>query len=140
MMNLRSERKNGKAMKKSPNGMTKNWFPPHAETEKVVNIPANTSLENTIFLFSDFIPLNSKYNARRAKNNPNGSDLNHPIGLLIKRGIETEYKRAENKPADVPPITLTNAKITIADNDANIAGNKIVKSYKFIPPPKIQNE
>ena len=64
--------------------------------------------------------------------------MNHPIGLLIRIGIETENNRAENKPAVVPPITLTKAKITIADSDANTTGNKIVKSYRSVPPPKIQ--
>jgi hypothetical protein len=52
--------------------------------------------------------------------------LNHPSGLRINNGIETENKIAENNPAVVPPITLTKAKITIADNEAKIAGNKIV--------------
>ena len=54
--------------------------------------------------------------------------MNHPSGLRINNGIETENKIAENNPAVVPPITLTKAKITIADNEAKIAGNKIVKS------------
>ena len=91
-----------------------------------------------IFLFWEFIPLKSRYTAKRAKNNPKGSDLNHPIGLRIKIGNETENKSAENKPAVVPPITLTSAKMTIADNEPKITGNKIVKSYNSPPPPKIQ--
>ena len=64
--------------------------------------------------------------------------MNHPIGLRIKIGNETENKSAENSPAVVPPITLTSAKITIADNEPKIAGNTIVKSYRSPPPPKIQ--
>ena len=125
-------------MKKIAKGITKNWFPPHAEIESAVKIPAPTSLDKDIFLFWEFIPLKSKYTAKRAKNNPKGSDLNHPIGLRIKIGKEIENKSAENRPAVVPPITLTSAKITIADNEPKIAGNKIVKSYSSPPPPKIQ--
>jgi len=68
-----------------------------------------------LFLFGEFIPLNSKYTVKRPKNNPNGSDLNHPIGPRINIGNEIENNRAENKPAVVPPMTLTKAKRTIAD-------------------------
>lgn len=137
-MNLWSVLKNGNVRKKIPIGIIKNWLPPHAEIEKLVKIPALASLMRAIFLFCELIPLRRKYTAKRPKNIPSGSDLNHPIGLLINRGIETENKREANKPDVVPPITLTNAKITIPDNDANITGNRIVKSYRFTPPLKIQ--
>ena len=128
MMNLWSVLKNGNIIKKSPNGMIKNWVPPHAEIENVVKIPAPISFANAIFLFWEFIPLNNKYNIKRLKNNPKGSDLNHPIGPRISIGNEIENNRAENKPAVVPPMTLTNAKITIADKEPKITGKSIVKS------------
>ena len=47
-------------MKKIAKGKTKNWFPPHAEIENAVKIPAPKSLEKDIFLFWEFIPLNNK--------------------------------------------------------------------------------
>ncbi len=128
MMNLWSVLKKGKVRKKSPNGIIKNWFPPHAEIESVVKIPAPMSFANAIFLFWEFIPLNSKYTAKKLKNNPRGSDLNHPTGPRISIGNETENNRAENKPAVVPPMTLTKAKRTIADKEPKTTGNIIVKS------------
>lgn len=127
-MNLWSVLRKGKVRKKIPIGIIKNWLPPQDEIENAVKIPAPKSLINAIFLLLDFIPLRRKYTAKRPKNNPKGSDLNQPIGLRIKIGIETENKSAENNPAVVPPIILTKAKITIADNEPTIAGNKIVKS------------
>ena len=59
-MNLWSFLKKGKVRKKIPIGIIKNWFPPHAEIEKVVKIPAPTSFKTAIRLFSEFIPLNKK--------------------------------------------------------------------------------
>ena len=40
-------------------------------------------------------------------------------------------------PAESPANNRTNANITITVNDPIIAGNKMVKSYKLEPPPKI---
>ncbi len=60
MMNLWSVLKNGNARKKIPNGIIKNWFPPQAERENVVKIPAAMSFANAIFLFWEFIPPNSQ--------------------------------------------------------------------------------
>ena len=128
MMNLWSVLKNGNIRKKSPNGIIKNWVPPQAEMESVVKIPAPMSLVNATFLFWEFIPLNSKYIAKILKNNPRGSDLNHPIGPRINIGNETENNKAENNPAVVPPMTLTKAKRTIADKEPKTTGNIIVKS------------
>ena len=128
MINLWSVLKNGNVRKKSPIGIIKNWFPPQAEMESVVKIPAPISFANATFLFGEFIPLNSKYTVKRPKNNPSGSDLNHPIGPRINIGNETENNRAENKPAVVPPMTRTMAKRTIADKDPKTTGNSIVKS------------
>ena len=96
MINLWSVLKKGNVIKKSPIGIIKNWLPPQAEIENAVKIPAPISFENTTFLFWEFIPLNSKYIANRLKNNPSGSDLNHPIGPLISIGNEIENNRAEN--------------------------------------------
>ncbi len=127
MMNLWSVLKNGRVRKKIPIGIIKNWFPPQAEIENVVKIPAPNNFAIDIFLFWEFIPLKSKYTAKRLKNNPRGSDLNQPIGPRISIGNETEHNRAENKPAVVPPMTLTKAKRTIADKEPKITGNNIVK-------------
>ncbi len=127
-MNLWSVLKNGSVRKKSPIGIIKNWLPPQAGIENVVKIPAPISFANATFLFWEFIPLKSKYTAKRPKNNPRGSDLNHPIGPRIRIGIEIENNRAENRPAVVPPMTLTKAKRTIADKEPKTTGNSIVKS------------
>ena len=62
------------------------------------------------------------------KNKPSGSDLNQPIWPRIIIGKETEKSNAENNPAVVPPIDLTNAKTTIDVKEPKITGNKIVKS------------
>ena len=59
-MNLWSILKNGNVRKKIPSGIIKNWLPPQAEIENTVKIPDPTSLTNAIFLFWEFIPLNSK--------------------------------------------------------------------------------
>ena len=115
-------------MKKIPIGITKNWLPPQAEIENVVIIPAPMSFTKATFLFWEFIPLNNKQIVKRPKNIPRGSDLNQPIGPRINIGNEIENNSAENKPAVVPPITLTKAKITIADKEPKITGNSIVKS------------
>ena len=128
MMNLWSVLKKGNVRKKSPIGIIKNWLPPQAEIESVVKIPAPMSFANATFLFWEFIPLNSKYTVKRLKNNPRGSDLNQPIGPRISIGNETENNIAENKPAVVPPMTLTKAKIIIADKEPKTTGNIIVKS------------
>lgn len=128
MMNLWSVLKNGNARKKIPKGIIKNWLPPQVEIENVVKIPAPISFANAIFLFWEFIPLNSKYTVKRPKNSPRGSDLNHPIGPRISIGNEIENNKAENKPAVVPPMTLTKAKIIIADKEPKTTGNSIVKS------------
>ncbi len=128
MINLWSVLKNGNVMKKSPNGIIKNWLPPQAEIENAVKIPAPMSFVNATFLFWEFIPLNSKYTVKRLKNNPRGSDLNQPIGPRISIGNEIENNIAENKPAVVPPMTLTKAKRTIADKEPKTTGNSIVKS------------
>ena len=54
--------------------------------------------------------------------------MNQPIGPRIKIGNEIENNKAENNPAVVPPMTLTKAKITIADKEPKTTGNNIVKS------------
>ena len=128
MMNLWSVLRKGSVRKNSPIGIIKNWLPPQAEIENTVKIPAPISFANATFLFWEFIPLKSKYTVKRLKNNPKGSDLNHPIGPRISIGNEIENNIAENNPAVVPPMTLTKAKITIADKEPKITGNKIVKS------------
>ena len=50
----------GRTMKKIPIGIIKNWFPPQAEIDKDVKIPAEISLKITTFLFLEFMPLRSK--------------------------------------------------------------------------------
>jgi len=92
MMNLWSVLKNGRVRKKIPIGIIKNWFPPQAEIENAVKIPAPSNFAIAIFLFWEFIPLKSKYTVKRLKNNPRGSDLNQPIGPRISIGNESEKK------------------------------------------------
>jgi len=128
MMNLWSNLTNGNARKKTPTGIIKNWLPPHADSDKGTIIPAAINFTIAIFLFLELIPLSKKYSAKIPKNNPRGSDLNQPIEPLNIIGNETEKNKAENNPAVVPPITLTNAKITIQLREPKITGNRIVKS------------
>ena len=63
----------------------------------------------------------------KAKNNPKGSDLNQPIRPLEKIGMEIEKINAANKPDDVPPKTLTNAKTTIDVIEPITNGKSMVK-------------
>ena len=72
-----------------------------------------------------------------AKNNPNGSDLNHPINPLEKIGIDIEKISAANNPAVVQPKTRTKAKTTTAVNEPMTNGKSIVKSYRDEPKLKI---
>jgi hypothetical protein len=51
-------------------------------------------------------------------------------------GVNANNK-AENIPAVVPPIVLTKANITIVVREPTMTGNRIVKSNKVMPPPKI---
>ena len=125
---LCSFRTNGKTKRNSPIGIIKNWIPPHAEKANMMKSPAPTNFKKEILLFFALIPLKNKYNPIIPKNNPRGSDLNHPNCPRIIIGKETEKNNAENNPAVVPPITLTKANTTTQDNEPIIAGNKIVKS------------
>ena len=126
--NLWSFRKNGKTSKKIPKGIIKNWSPPHADKLKIRKIPAEINFGITNLCFLDFIPLKKRYSAKILKNIPSGSDLNQPIWPRIIIGKETEKSNDAKSPAVVPPITLTNAKITITVNEPNTTGNKIAKS------------
>ena len=81
-----------------------------------------------IFLLSNFIADMKRYIAANAKNKPNGSDLNQPAIPLVSIGKESEKIRAANRPAVVPPITLTNAKTRIEVNEPITSGKSIVKS------------
>ena len=74
------------------------------------------------------MPDKNKYNAKKPKNNPNGSDLNHPISPLSKTGEAIANINDAIRPADVPPTTRTNAKTTTDVKDPIIRGNIIVKS------------
>ncbi len=44
---------------------------------------------------------------------------------------------AENRPAVVPPSTLTSAKIATTVRAPSTAGSTMVKSSKELPPPKM---
>jgi hypothetical protein len=46
-------------------------------------------------------------------------------------------KRAENRPAVVPPIVLTNANMTIVVREPRTAGRRMVKSKSVVDPPNI---
>ena len=82
------------------------------------------------------IPLKKRYIPNKLKNNPRGSDLNHPNRPRIKIGIDIENRMAANNPAVVPPITRTRAKITIVVKEPKITGNIITKSYNEEFEPK----
>ena len=73
----------------------------------------------------------------KPRNNPSGSDLYQPIKPLAIIGNETANINDANRPAVVPPITRTNAKTTIDDNDPIMRGKSIVKSKSAEFPPKI---
>ena len=64
----------------------------------------------------------------KPKNNPSGSDLNHPIKPLRIIGNETANIKDAIRPAVVPPITRTSAKTTMHVNEPITSGNIIVKS------------
>ena len=64
----------------------------------------------------------------KPKNNPRGSDLNHPIKPLENIGTDTANIKDVNNPAVVPPKTRTNPKIAKEVNEPIIKGNRIVKS------------
>ena len=49
---------------------------------------------------------------------------------------ETAKKSEARRPAVVPPIVLTSAKIAIAASEQITTGNNIVKSYRLVPIPK----
>jgi hypothetical protein len=46
-------------------------------------------------------------------------------------------KRAENRPAVVPPIVLTKANMTNVVREPRTAGRTMVKSKSVVPLPKI---
>jgi hypothetical protein len=81
------------------------------------------------------MPETKKYIARKPKNRPNGSDLNHPTNPRVNIGTEMENINAANNPAVVPPKTRTNEKTTIDVIEPTTSGNNIVNSYKDIPNP-----
>ena len=108
--------------------MTKNRIPPHADNPNDKNNPAIINLIKDIFPLLNFIPETKRYIAMNAKNNPNGSDLNHPINPLEKIGTEIEKINAANNPAVVPPRTRTKANTTIAVKEPITNGKSIVKS------------
>ena len=89
-------------------------------------------------MFFEVKPLSNKYRNNIPKNNPNGSDLNHPMGPLIMIGSEIENNNDAISPAVVPPRILTRAKMTIAVKELKITGKSIVKSYSSEFEPKIQ--
>ena len=90
-----------------------------------------------IFPLLVFIPEIKRYNAKKEKKSPSGSDLNHPIKPLEKIGTETEKINAANNPAVVPPTTLTNANTRMLVNDPITREKSIVKSYNDEPKLKI---
>ena len=75
----------------------------------------------------------------RPKNNPAGSDLNHPrFPLCITAGLKAN-SNAENMPAVFLPLSvLTKMNITVVVRDPIITGKIIVKSNKEIDLPKIE--
>ena len=105
----------------------KNKIPPHADNPNDKKHPANINFRIEIFPWLFLIPETKRYAAMKAKNNPKGSDLNQPIRPLEKIGMEIEKINAANKPDDVPPKTLTNAKTTIDVIEPITNGKSMVK-------------
>ena len=60
-----------------------------------------------------------------------------PSKPLSAIGNEIANINDANRPAVVPPITRTNAKITTDDNEPIMRGKSIVKSKSGEFPPKI---
>ena len=63
--------------------------------------------------------------------------MNHPINPRIIIGTDIAKSKDANNPAVVPPMTLTSAKIMMAVSAPITPGNKMVKSYSSMLPPKI---
>ena len=106
----------------------KNKIPPQAEVAKAKNNPPRINFIAEIFPRLNLIPETKRYIAAKAKNNPNGSDLNQPIKPLEMIGAEIEKINAANSPAVVPPSTRTNANTRTAVNEPITKGNNTVKS------------
>jgi hypothetical protein len=56
---------------------------------------------------------------------------------LTRIGTDKAKKSDAKRPAVVPPITLTNAKMIIVVKEPITTGNIIVKLYRSVPPLKI---
>ena len=125
-------------------GMIKNNAPPHAETANAMTIPPASSFNQDWFLQVSINPSllfltaeMKRNNASKPRNNPNGSDLNHPAIPLTSIGTDTAKKKAQNNPAlqsrnfdPIPSITAVVAPPIITGNI--IANSYVVKSSRFL--------
>ena len=109
-------------------GIKKNKIPPHADNPSDKKNPAAINFISEIFPLLNLNPETKRYIAMNANNNPNGSDLNHPINPREKIGTEIEKINAANSPAVVPPRTRTKANTTIAVKEPITNGKSTVKS------------
>src|SRR5207247_2593478 len=101
------------AIKNNEIGILKYWIPPHDAFPSPSTSPPTTAFGIAYLISLCLMAEIKRYIASKPKNNPRGSDLNHPrLPLWIIAG-ETANNNAANIPADVPPITLTRAKIII---------------------------
>jgi hypothetical protein len=70
--------KNGIATKKMERGIAKYWMPPHEAFAKPSRKPAASALRIINLTCRPFIAETNRYVAIIPRNNPRGSDLNHP--------------------------------------------------------------
>ena len=120
--------KNGIAKQNKNIEITKKIIPPQADNANDKNNPAPASFKKEILPLSFFIPETKRQTAIKPRNNPSGSDLNQPTKPREKIGTDTANINDANKPAVVPPKTLTNAKTAIEVIAPMNVGNNMVKS------------
>lgn len=116
----------GNDMKNNPTKITKNWFPPQADIDKERKIPDREILIIEFFPNFELRQFNRKNTDINPKNNPNGSDLNHPTNPRTVIAKDIENNNEENNPAVVPPISRVTKNIIIADKEPTITGKIIV--------------
>ena len=93
-----------------------------------MNIPAKINLINEVLPLLVFMAETNRYIPIKARNNPSGSDLNHPITPLKIIGIDMANIKDATRPAVVPPMTRTNANTATDVNEPMITGNITTKS------------
>jgi hypothetical protein len=123
---LQSFRIRGNIRINNPKRIKKNWFPPHADKLKKKIIPDRVFRIIEFLVDLELSADKNNHSDNKLRNNPNGSDLNHPAEPRDKIGIEIENINAENNPAVVPKIFLKIPNKTKHVKEPIIAGKIIV--------------